>query len=334
MDDAGHDGSTHRRLRRFTLRGASQPLEFADHGPHRRQHRDPRCQRAPALRPARARSVAGSPCRGLRRTACRSASSRAASRTRPIASHAPSGDLVLRRKPPGKILPGAHAVEREYRGHRGARRARLPGPARPRPVRGRQRHRHALLRHGHGRRPDRLGSAFPRAVARGARRALRRDERDHRLAPQLRPAGDRARRLRPPGGLRRAPGGALVEAISGRRRRRAPAGDGQAGRLARQASSARQRRRAHRPRRFSLRQHDLRRGRAQGPRGARLGIVDARRSGVGLHLPSADVPHARGDLLRARRGRSRRARHPVRGRLCRRLLPPHRPRRTFPTSTI
>ena len=29
--------------------------------------------------------------------------------------HASSGDLVLRRKPPGKILPGAHAVEREYR---------------------------------------------------------------------------------------------------------------------------------------------------------------------------------------------------------------------------
>lgn len=29
--------------------------------------------------------------------------------------HAASGDLVLRRKPPGKILPGAHAVEREYR---------------------------------------------------------------------------------------------------------------------------------------------------------------------------------------------------------------------------
>ena len=29
--------------------------------------------------------------------------------------HAPSGDLVLRRKPPGKILPGAHAVEREFR---------------------------------------------------------------------------------------------------------------------------------------------------------------------------------------------------------------------------
>jgi len=29
--------------------------------------------------------------------------------------HATSGDLVLRRKPPGKILPGAHAIEREYR---------------------------------------------------------------------------------------------------------------------------------------------------------------------------------------------------------------------------
>ena len=28
---------------------------------------------------------------------------------------APSGNLVLRRKPPGKLVPGAHAVEREYR---------------------------------------------------------------------------------------------------------------------------------------------------------------------------------------------------------------------------
>src|SRR5262245_61788754 len=29
--------------------------------------------------------------------------------------HAPSGEYVLRRKPPGKLLPSAHAVDREYR---------------------------------------------------------------------------------------------------------------------------------------------------------------------------------------------------------------------------
>ena len=29
--------------------------------------------------------------------------------------HAGSGDYVLRRKPPGKLLPSAHAVEREFR---------------------------------------------------------------------------------------------------------------------------------------------------------------------------------------------------------------------------
>ena len=27
----------------------------------------------------------------------------------------PGGDYVLRRKPPGKLLPSAHAVDREYR---------------------------------------------------------------------------------------------------------------------------------------------------------------------------------------------------------------------------
>ena len=44
-----------------------------------------------------------------------SASSRAASRTRPISSKTPLRRYVLRRKPPGKLLPSAHAVDREYR---------------------------------------------------------------------------------------------------------------------------------------------------------------------------------------------------------------------------
>ena len=44
-----------------------------------------------------------------------SASSRAASRTRLISSKTPLRRYVLRRKPPGKLLPSAHAVDREYR---------------------------------------------------------------------------------------------------------------------------------------------------------------------------------------------------------------------------
>ena len=41
--------------------------------------------------------------------------------------HAASGDYVLRKKPPGQLLPSAHAVDREYRvmtALRGERRAR------------------------------------------------------------------------------------------------------------------------------------------------------------------------------------------------------------------
>ena len=40
---------------------------------------------------------------------------------------AESGAYVLRRKPPGKLLPSAHAIEREYARHGGAGQGRLPG---------------------------------------------------------------------------------------------------------------------------------------------------------------------------------------------------------------
>ena len=75
----------------------------------------------------------------------------------------PSGrSFVLRRKPPGKLLPGAHAVDREARVMSALGQAGLSRAARLRPVRGRERHRHALLRHGPGRGADRLGGDFPR----------------------------------------------------------------------------------------------------------------------------------------------------------------------------
>ena len=44
-----------------------------------------------------------------------SASFAAASRIRPITWPPAAGEYVLRRKPPGKLLPSAHAVDREYR---------------------------------------------------------------------------------------------------------------------------------------------------------------------------------------------------------------------------
>src|SRR4030095_1055342 len=41
---------------------------------------------------------------------------------------AASGSYVLRRKPPGKLLPGAHAVEREYRVLAALGAQRFPAP--------------------------------------------------------------------------------------------------------------------------------------------------------------------------------------------------------------
>ena len=43
----------------------------------------------------------------------------------------PKKKYVMRRKPPGKLLPSAHAVDREYPRDRGAASARLPGAAQP-----------------------------------------------------------------------------------------------------------------------------------------------------------------------------------------------------------
>ena len=80
----------------------------------------------------------------------------------------PTHRYVLRRKPPGQLLKGAHAVDREARVQMALRAGQLPGRAYPWPVHRRERDRHLVLRHGHGRRPHRLGCHLPR---RGARRS-------------------------------------------------------------------------------------------------------------------------------------------------------------------
>jgi aminoglycoside phosphotransferase (APT) family kinase protein len=57
-------------------------------------------------------------------------------------------EFVLRRKPPGKLLPSAHAVDREYRVITALGKAGLPGAAHVRFVRGRLGHRYRVLRDG------------------------------------------------------------------------------------------------------------------------------------------------------------------------------------------
>ncbi len=83
-------------------------------------------------------------------------------------------------------------------------------------------------------------------------------------------------------------------------------------------------------RRLPARQHDPRRDRAEGARGARLGAVDARRSARRFHLSPDAVAHAAGGHRRrhrlAGRLRSRGARHSVAGRLCRAVRRAHRAR--------
>ena len=62
-------------------------------------HSTPGCASASPVTPAR----------------CRSSNSRAVNRTPTFLLITPTQTYVLRRKPPGKLLPSAHAVDREYR---------------------------------------------------------------------------------------------------------------------------------------------------------------------------------------------------------------------------
>ena len=75
--------------------------------------------------------------RRFHRRRSRSSSSRAASRIRRIASPPAIARYVLRRKPPGKLLPSAHAVDREYRVMAALAGTGVPGREDDRAVRGR-----------------------------------------------------------------------------------------------------------------------------------------------------------------------------------------------------
>ena len=95
----------------------------------------------------------------------------------------PGKRYVLRRKPPGKLLPSAHAVDREYRVISALYRAGIPVARSLGAVRGRQRDRHRFLRHGLRRGPRVVGSgAAGHEPPRERAAHLRRDEPRHRRA--------------------------------------------------------------------------------------------------------------------------------------------------------
>ena len=135
----------------------------------------------------------------------------------------PGRAYVLRRKPPGKLLPGAHAVDREYRVITALGGAGLPGRAQLRPVPRRGGDRHAFLRDGDGRGPDLLG-ARPSPRSADAERPAYFDAMNATIAAlhRIDPGRGRARRLWQARQLFRPPDRPLVEAISARMSR--PAG--------------------------------------------------------------------------------------------------------------
>ena len=108
----------------------------------------------------------------------------------------PAKKYVLRRKPPGKLLPSAHAVDREIQGHHRASRRGFPGAAHLLSLRGRRRHRHHVLHHGHGRGPRALGAAAACPGQGNALEDLRLSQRHAGAASHHRLREDRPRRFR------------------------------------------------------------------------------------------------------------------------------------------
>ena len=132
----------------------------------------------------------------------------------------PARRYVLRRKPPGKLLPSAHAVDREFRVIAALHAQGFPVPepvlyCADESVVGT-----AFYVMGYRRRPRVLGAAHAGREPGGAQRGLRRHERDDRAAAFVRSGGDRPRRFRPRRELRRAARSSAGRSSTARRRRR------------------------------------------------------------------------------------------------------------------
>ena len=191
---------------------------------------------------------------------------------------------VLRRKPPGDLLKGAHAIDREFRVLAALHKAEFPVPrvyalCLDRSVIGTEFY---VMDRIEGRvfwnpTPARGGSTRTRGL-------FRRHERDDRPLARHRSVGHRPGRLRSDGRLLRATDRALVRAVSGRHARGARSEHGPVGRMA-AATYSRRRRDDDLARRLPLRQHDLPPDRAARPGGAGLGALDAGPPSRRLHVP-------------------------------------------------
>ncbi|ADG12277.1 aminoglycoside phosphotransferase [Caulobacter segnis ATCC 21756] len=238
----------------------------------------------------------------------------------------PTRKYVLRRKPPGKLLPSAHAVDREYKVISSLNKADFPVAKA-----------YALCMD-----EDVIGTIFyvmenveGRILWDGTLPDYASAERRAIYEAQSRHPGRPAQRRlrgRGPGRLRQArqllhpPDRPLDQAIQGQRNHADP-GDGPADRLAGQDSAGR-RPDLDRPWRLSSRQHDPAPDRAARDRGAGLGTVDPGQSAGRLQL----LPDELGDAVRpARRSVGNRGsgdlRHPDHPPGRRALLQRHRPRR-------
>ncbi len=244
----------------------------------------------------------------------------------------PARAYVMRSKPgpAAKLLPSAHAVEREFKVMRALHDTAVPVPemfvlCEDEGIVGRAFY---VMEFVEGRVLwDQALPAFDNAG-----RAAIYDEMNRVIAAlhSVDPRPGRPRRLRQAGQLLRAPDRALDEAVPGLDHH-AHRGDGSSHRVAARAHSGERPRRhagARRARRLPARQHGLSSERAARRGRARLGAVDARPSPRGLQLPLHVVAHPARVVSRHRRPRLRGARDPDREGIRAPLLRAHRPRRS------
>ena len=199
---------------------------------------------------------------------------------------------VLRRKPPGKLLPSAHAVDREFRVISALNKTDVPTPRA-----------YALCEDD-----SVVGTAFyimeycdgrvlwdpllPEVPEGGPPGDPPRQVRDPGAAARRRLRSPRPGRFRPARQLRGAPDLALGQAVQGVGDREDRV-DGPAARLAARPPAG-QRRDGAGARRLPPRQHDLPSERAQGAGHHRLGDLHPRRSAGRTLLPLHAVAHAEG----------------------------------------
>ena len=217
----------------------------------------------------------------------------------------PGRSYVMRRKPFGKLLPSAHAVDREFRvisalGKQGFPVARAYALCTDDSVIGAAFY---IMSMEEGRVfwDPTLPSQPPEARRKIFTSKIETLAKLHMYDPEK----DRPWRFRQARQLFRAPGRSLDQAVS-RVRDAAYSGGRKTDRMAAEDPAGAEAR-LHRSRRLPARQHDLPCHRAAGAGGARLGIVDARRSHGRLHLSLDAMDHARSGRRRSRRRSTSRA---------------------------